>query len=318
MANPTKNALHVDGLLTNVSIGYKNATYIADELCPTVPVKKQSDIVPKYDQSYWFRNSAQLRAPGTASARGGFKVNTSDTYYCHRYSFGFEIPDETRDNQDDPFSMDRDGAEFATDRIQMRREVAFATDHFTTSVWGTDKTGATDFTKWSDYGSSTPLVDITEYADVIEASIARMPNKLAMGKQVWLQLKWHPDAIDTIKYTQKGMLSLDLFASLVELEKVLVGRAIYTTDPEGTAEASVSYTRVWGKNFLLMYAPDRPSLFNPAAAYCFTWTRVPNSIQYVRRLRDDEREIDVIEANTYFDQKVTASGAGLFGSAAVA
>ena len=88
MTTPTSRDLHVDGLLTNVSIAYKNDTYIADQIFPVVPVMKQSDIVPKYDQSHWFRNGAVIRAPGTASVRGGFTVDTTDTYFANRYSYG--------------------------------------------------------------------------------------------------------------------------------------------------------------------------------------------------------------------------------------
>ncbi len=318
MPDPTPRDLHVDQLLTQISIAFKNPTYIADMMFPMVPVRKQSDKIPKYDQSYWFRDQAVIRAPGTKSTGGGYKVNTSDTYFSDRFSFRFEIPDELRDNQDDPFNVDRDGAEFVTDKMMMRREVAFATDFFTTGVWGTDKTGGTDFVVWSDYAGSQPLVDITGFKDDVEALIGREAMHFAMGKQVWVQLKWHPDFIDTIKYTQRGQISVELAASLLELDRVLVGRAIQTTDPEGTAEASVNYTRIWGKNALLMHVPQRPSLLTPAAGYTFVWNRVANANQFMKRMRDEEREVDIIEGNSYFDQKLTVANAGLFMSGAVA
>ena len=99
---------------------------------------------------------------------------------------------------------------------------------------------------------------------------------------------------------------------------MLVGRAIQTTDPEGTAESAVTYTRIWGKNALMLYVPERPSLLNPAAGYTFVWNRIANAVQFMKRMRDEEREVDIIEGNSYFDQKVTVPNAGLFMSAAVA
>src|SRR3984893_14770881 len=114
---PTPASLHIDTLLTNVSIAYQNAEYIADQIFPIVPVAKQSNKIPKYDQSHWFRDEGRLREPGDKSQRGGFSVDTSATYFCDRYSYGFEIADEQRDNQDAPFNMDRDGVEFATDKL---------------------------------------------------------------------------------------------------------------------------------------------------------------------------------------------------------
>ncbi|TXH52455.1 MAG: hypothetical protein E6Q97_16030 [Desulfurellales bacterium] len=317
MAQYTPQDLHVDQYLTNISIAYQNPLYIADQIFPIVPVNKQSNKIALYDQSHWFRDTAKVRAPGTKSQGGGWAVN-SDTYFCDRFSYRHEIDDEARDNADEPFNLDRDATDFVTDKLQMRRERSFAADFFTTSVWGTDKTGASDFTRWSDYAASTPLVDLTTYRDTVEATVGREPNTLVMGKQVWVQLKWHPDVIDTIKYTQRAQVSTDLFASLAEFDRVLVGRSIYTATAEGTAEASVSYGRIWGKHALMVYVPDAPSLLQPAAGYTFTWNRVPGSIQYIRRMRDDEREVDIVEANSYFDQKVTASKAGLFMSTAVA
>jgi hypothetical protein len=318
MPTSTNRDVHQDQLLTNMSIGYKNSLYIADDILPIVPVVKQSDIVPKYDQSHWFRNIARLRAPGTRSIRGGFTVDKTDTYFCSRFSFGFEIPDELRDNTDDPFNMDRDGTLFVTDKCQMSREVAFATDFFTTSVWGTDRVGGTNFTQWSDYSGSTPLVDLTTYMDTLESGIAQEANTLAIGKQVWIQLKWHPDFIDTIKYTQRAQMTVELAASLLELQRILIGRSIQTTSVEGTAEASITYSRIWGKHALLLYVPPVPSLMTPAAGYTFVWQRVPNALQFIKRMRDEEREIDILEANTYFDQKATATKAGLFMQNAVA
>lgn len=313
----TSKDVHVDQLLTNVSIGYSNAGYIADQIFPVVPVDKQSDKYLTYDKSHWFRNEAKIRATGTKSERGGWNYS-SDTYFCDRFSYGHEIYDEERDNADNAFQLDSDAAEFATDKILMQREVAFASGFFTTSVWGTDKTGGTDFTRWSDYAGSTPLVDVSDWMDTIEASIGREANRLVMGKQVWTKLKWHPDLIDTIKYTQRAQMGLDLAATLFEVERILVGRAIYTTSPEGTAEASVSYSRIWGKHALLIYVPNTPSLRQPAAGYTFTWQRVPQSLRYIKRMRDEEREADIIEANAYYDHKVTGAAAGLFGSTVIA
>lgn len=318
MPGPVASDLHVDTLLTNISIGYSNPDYIADRIFPIVNVQKQSDKLVEFDQSHWFRDTARIRSRGTKSQGGGYAVTTSATYFCDRYSYRKEVADEDRDNADAVFSLDREATEFATDKVMMRREVAFAADFFALTKWTTDKTGATDFTKWSDYGGSTPLVDLATYQDTVEALIGREPNTLVLGKQVWTQLRWHPDLIDLIKYTQRGILGVDLFASLAQFPKVLVGKAIYTTSAEGTAEASVTYTRVWGKNALMLYVPAAPTLRTPAGGYTFVWQRVPNALQYIKRMRDEEREVDIIEASTYYDQKITAARAGLFMSAAVA
>lgn len=318
MAQLTPRDLHVDRLLTNISLAYRNKRYIADLIFPVVPVQRQSDVYPSFDQSHWFRDSAALRGPRTESRRGGFTATLTNTYYCARYSYGYEIDDDTRSNSETEFDLDNLGTEFVTDKLQLRREIAFATDFFAASKGWTDVTGGSTFVQWSDYAGSSPLVNVTDFADDMEAAIGVEPNTFVIGKEVWVQLKWHPDLMDTIKYTQRAQITPELVASLFEIDRLLIGRAIYTTSPELTAEASVTYTRIWGKAGLLLYVPDRPSLLTPAAGYTFVWNRVPNAIQYIKRLRNEDKEIDVIEGSSYFDQKQTGAKAGTYLATAVA
>jgi len=333
MGLPTPKDVHVDALLTNISIAAKNTKYIVDQIFPIVPVMKQSDIVPKFPRSHWFRNTAKMRAPGALSARGGFAVDASDTYFCKEYAFGFEIPDELRANADAGWDLDRQATAFVTDKIAMARELQFASNKFTTSVWGSDKTGGSDFTAWSTYATSSPLIDIETYKDTVEANgMGIEPNVFVMGKQVWIVLKWHPDVIDTLyKGSISGLVTEQMFAQLTGFEKVLIGRALYTTSPEvattayGTTgagtdnETLVSYTRVWGKNALMLYVPASPSLLEAAAGYTFAWRAAGMpGVNVIRRFRYDDRRVDVIEGASSFDQKVCLTAAGLFLSGAVA
>jgi len=318
MPLPTSRDVHIDQMLTNVSIAYRNASYIADEAFPLLGVSRQSNIIPSYDQSYWFRDEVKMAAPGADIAIAEYAVTTTDTYFCPRHRLGRLIYDETRDNTDAPFNLDREAAEFLVDKMQLRREVDFVTNMFTTTPWTTTKTGGTDFTVWSNYAGSSPIVDMVTYKDTVEALIGREPNKLIIGKQVYIQLKNHPDLIDLIKYTQRGQLTADLIASLFEVDRLLVGRAIYTTTKEGTAEASVSYSRVWGKHGLMIYTPPAPSLMTPSAGYTIVWNRVAGANQYMQRFRREEAEADLLVINSYFTQKKTSASAGLFLSGAVA
>lgn len=325
MAEFTAHDAYVDQLLSGISISYKNPLYIAREIFPMSPVRRQTGFVPRYQQSDWFRNLASARGVGTRSNRSSFTIDNTMTYACKWASFGVEVPDLVRDNQSDPYDLDRDSAEFATDKIMMEQELAFVASAFTTSIWGnTDQTGvasspsANQFIQWSNYASSTPITDISGFMDTVEGKIGREPNVLTLGKQVWTKLKWHPDFLDLIKYTQRAQLSPELFASLMELSKVLVGRGIYTTSAEGTTEASVTYTRIWGKNALLTWTPEMPSLMQPSAGLTLAWERVVSPLGYIKRMRDEQAEIDIIEGNAFYQHKVTSANSGLFMASAVA
>ena len=63
---PTPQKVHLDRVLTNLSLGYKNEMYIGDEILPAVGVDKQSDRYYTFGMES-FRVHEDSRAPGTAS-----------------------------------------------------------------------------------------------------------------------------------------------------------------------------------------------------------------------------------------------------------
>jgi len=317
MPSPVASDLHVDALLTAASIGVVNTAYSADGLFPVLQVAKETGKIPKYNKSAWFRDDAKIRAYGAKSLGGGFTVDNSTTYSTDWYSRRFEIADQVRRAQDAPYNMDMDAMRFVTDKMMMRRDVSFAANFFALTKWTTDVTGGADFTQWDDYANSDPLGDVDGWKETVETLIMAEPGVFMIGKQVWTKLKHHPDLIDRIKYTQRAQISVDLAASLMELDRIQLGKSIYTTSPEGTAEGSVTYSRIWGKNGLLLFVTPSPSLFSPTAGYTIVWTVVPNALQYIKRMRDEEKEIDIIEANSYFQHKQFLGDAGLFASGLV-
>lgn len=318
MPNVTPRDLRIDQFLTNISIGYRNLTYIADTVAPIVEVNNQSGLIPRYKRSHWFRDEAKPRAMGTRSEGGGWDVDSSLNYWCPRFSYRDEIPDELRDNNPDTYNLENTSVEFVVDKLQLRRERALSANLFASGKGWTDKVGGTDFTQWSDLQNSSPLVDMVTFNDTVELAIGREGNTLLIGKPVWNVLRWHPDLIEVVKNVERGVVTEQLVRDLFGIDRLLIGRAIYTSDPEGTAESSVTYQRIWGKSGLLLYLTPRPALNAPAAMYTLVWNRVPNAIQYMKRMRDEEREIDIIEGNSYFTHVLTSGAAGMFLGTAVA
>ena len=307
---------HVDAYLTNMSIGYKNETYIAKEIFPVLGVKKRSDLIPKYDQSHWFRREAVELSPMEAPPIGGYEVS-SDTYFCRKYGLGHVVADENRENTDRPFDLDRDGMEWLSDQMDARTEDYFVANFWKTSVWTTDKVGGTDFNKWSDYTNGTPVIDLREFRRTVRRLIARNPNTLVFGDLTMDAVADHPDMLERIKYGSSSeapaIVTPNLVAQLLGFDRVLVGTSIYTDSAEGTAEASVTYGADWDDDALMLFCPPRPSLRQPAAGYTFSWTSVFGTERYIRRRREPLSEMgDLLEAIEYVDMKVTAAAAGLF------
>jgi hypothetical protein len=54
-----------------------------------------------------------------------------------------------------------------------------------------------------------------------------------LGADAITSLKNHPDIIDRIKYTQRGVVTEDLLASLFDVDKILVSYATQETSRSG-------------------------------------------------------------------------------------
>jgi hypothetical protein len=323
MSQPDVGDVHVNTLLTQLSIAHMNqpGAYIADRVFPLVGVNKQSDIYPVYSRGFFFQDPGQdmLRAPRARAKVAGYEVDTSNTYFAVCYAIGAEIGDELRANADDVFDLDRDATALVTEIQRIRRERGFASDFMTTGVWGTDKVGATDFTKWSDYGASDPFTDLEDGLDTVEQNTGFRPNKLVMGAIVWRRLKHHPDFIDRVKGAagpgNPAVVTRQLLASLLEIDEVLVSRAVYNSANEGQ---TASLSRIVDDDALLLYTPANPGLLVPSAGYTFYWRPLTGgAIQYIRKGREERERYDWIEAHSYWDQVATETEAGYFFSDAV-
>src|SRR3972149_6258498 len=306
--------VHVDKLLTQISIGYTNPDYVAAQVAPIVIVEKESDIIPQYVQDFWFRDVARPIAPGEKAPRSGFTTLNTLKYAVIEHAIAKEIPDRLRQNTDAPYDLDADGAKWVAEMIQLRQEVDFAINKFKAGVWATDRVGTTDFTKWSDYGLSDPIVDLRKDRRTVWTKIGRAANTLLLGEFVMDVLIDHPLLVERVKY-QGNDVSEDLLKRLLRLDKVIVAASMQATNLEG---ATLALADLFDDDALLLYLPKSIGRFQPSAIYTFVQRPFTGGDRMVtRRIRDDERMVDIIEGRTAYDQKVIDNRAGVFFSDAV-
>lgn len=325
MPQPNVNSVHVDAILTNISVAYlqKADNFIADKVFPVVPVDKKSDKYFVYTKNDWFRDEAQRRADGTESAGSGYNLTTG-TYSADVYAFHKDVGDQTVANADAPLNPLREATEFVTNRMLLRKELQFVSDFFTTGVWGDDVTGVAgtpssgETKQWSDYTSSDPINDIEEAKSEVLSTTGLEPNTLVLGYEVFRQLKNHPDLVDRIKYTSSQTITEDMLARMFDIDRVLVAKAVRATNNEGAAEA---YDFAYGKAALLAHVAPSPGLLTPSAGYTFSWTGVSGGIGStigVSSFRMESLKAERVEAEMAFDNKVISSDLGYFWNTIVA
>lgn len=326
--NPTPGDVHVNAPLTNISIAFLQSAsnFVATKVFPNIPVQKQSDRYYVYERGDFNRDEMQLRAPGTASAGGGYTLDNTPTYFANRYSFHKDIPDEVRANADAVLAPDREATEFVTHKALIKREKLFSNTYFKTGVWTNEVAGVTgtpsgaQFKKWSD-AASTPIENVRAGKRTIAQSTGFEPNKLVVGRAVYDALLDHPEIIDRLKYGQTAgspaMAGSQALASLFGVDEILVMNAIENTSAEG---AAASHAFIGGNHCLLTYSTRAPGLMTPTAGYTFSWTGLMgagNDGNRIRSFRMEDIGSDRIEIDMCFDMKLVSGDLGQFWKDAV-
>jgi hypothetical protein len=329
--NPGGSDLHIDRPLTNVSVAYFQDPndFIADKVFPSLPVDKRSDIFWKYSKSDWRRTDAQRRAPGTESVGIGWS-NQTDNFFCDVYAVHVDIDAQTRANADSNWNLDSDATRLITQHLLLNKDRQWANSYFKTGVWDVEKTGhagsvgdpvnaADEFVQW-DQAASDPLTDSTNWLTDFRLSVGRKANFMVMGTDVWKALKNHEAILDRIKYTQKGVLTEELVAEFLGIEKLYIGYASEGTGPQfndGAAQDDAT-TYDWmldTKGILFGYAPSRPGLLEPAAGYTFNWRGYGAGNKYgltMSNFPDLKTRSDRIEGEAAYDMKVVSKDCGVF------
>ena len=318
---PTMQTAHIDRALTNISVAYMQdaSAFIADKVFPIIPVKRQSDVFYIYDKGDFMRDEAQLRGASTESAGGDYGVEASDPYYCRKHAFHKDVTPEERANYDEPLDADTDATDFVTQKMLIRREMDWATKFFKTGVWGREiagvaaTPGANQAITW-DLATSDPIKDITDAGVVMASQTGYKPNTLVLSPFAFTALKNHFDILDRIKYTQKGIVTTDLLATLFEVERVFVAWSVVNSATRGDAD-NVGF--IMGKNALLCYSNPRPALKKPSAGYIFAWSGLEGSGGYGNRIVRLPLDIlglgvERIEGEIAFDTKKICGDLGVF------
>jgi len=294
--------------------------FVSDGVFPTIPVAKQSDQYFLYNRGDFNRDEMQIRAPGTESAGGGYRIST-DTYFCPVKAFHKDIDDQTRANADTPLDMNREATEYVTLKFLIKREKDFVTAAFATSIWDTDIQGTTagtgaDVIEWGN-ASSTPVEDIRAARTAMKVLSGFRPNIMTMTSDVWDVLMDHAGVIDRIKYGQTApgpaIANRMTLAALFEVDEILVLDAIENTDPESAPAGETGAFISGTEKLLLSYRPARPGIMTPSAGYTFGWTGYTGASPVGSRIKNFRFEpiaADRIEIEAAYDHKIVATELG--------
>lgn len=284
-ADIMKGAFKPHTALSNVALAYyqSDAKAFAKAIFPICPVSLSSDNYYIFDKEDLLRDNWQ-RKPAYGKVAPAVLSEHTDSYACQVDQMIMGI-DRIRQND----LTRRQGPAIKDPRVQrtktmagqanIHQDVLFARSFFKPGVWGHQETGVDtttpasgQFIKFSN-GNSDPVAFIDERKTTMEQNTGRMPNRIAIGVNVFNALKKHPAILERVKYggstANPATITENVLAQLFGVEKLTVQRSIMNKAELGQ-KADMGY--IGDPNgFLLAYATDSPSIDEPSAGYIFTW-----------------------------------------------
>ena len=317
MSQPTQSQVHVDAILTAMSVAYLQArsNFLGTQAFGVIPVNKKADKYYKYAKDAFLRDEMKQRAPATESAGTGYGLST-DSYSCEPWALHKDVADEDRANSDSPLDPDADAVEFLTQKALLNLEISWVSAFFGTSKWSTDHTPGV---LWSTPATSDPIADVRTGKKTVLSNTGFEPNTLILGYEVYNILCEHPDLVDRIKYTSSDAVTPQIMARLFDVERVMVARAVKATAEEGAG--SQTYGFAHGKHALLAYVKPNPGIRSVTAGATFMWRGISEGLGEtisVSRWREQRLRADRLEVNQAYVHKVIAPDLGYFFNGAVA
>lgn len=305
MANPNASDLYVDPLLSNIASRVHNDSenFIAQKVFPRVPVEKQSG---KYHVIEGFkRNQSRPLADNEAYPEGSYQVSQAD-YSCTEFGESRAV---TRNMRANAMHLDPDAlaAESLTESLLLGMEQRFADIAFSSaSLWGNEVDGyASNSTglPW-DNGGSDPLADLSAMRKMILSQTGRDPRDLVLSYDCYNVLKNHPDIVDRHKYTTSAPIGEQALASLFEVERVHVLKAVIDSSESGATASNGFLSASSGLDALLLFSSGVPSTDVPTAGASFSFDE--GMTVRIDRWEEPAKRRSMIGGTVFYDIQIVA------------
>lgn len=269
----TRTAAIVDPILTTHARGYRNSEFIGHLLFPRVSIPNRSMHVLKFGKEA-FRKMNTRRAPGTDRKRVQYGY-AADTVSLVQDSLEAVVPVEHQEEaaKEPGVNLAQGAINMVLNVIDLGHEYEAAQLARNAASYGANnKLALTGSDRWSN-AASDPVADMDDAKEAIRRMIGRYPNTLTLGPTAFRALKRHPKVKEQFKYTSAQSITVEMLAAFFEVERVIVGKAVWLPETATDDEAALD---VWGDDAILAYVPSAGDTFQvPSYAYTYDLSGYP-------------------------------------------
>jgi hypothetical protein len=290
----------VDPVLTTLARGYTNAQLVADALFPFVPMEKEGGKIPVFGKEAFkiYPTERAIRADSNRINPDG--RSTVDVVLTEH---DLEYPIDYREAGEDVFPTEEHGTRVVTEGIRLRHEklsadLAQSATNFPSGS-KTELSGTAQFT----HADSDPVAVVETAKEAIRGKIGRRPNTMVIGAASYRVLKSHPKLLERIKYSQLGVVTVELMKIIFGVENISVGEAIYVN-------AGGTFIDIWGDNVVLAWSTITPAqnrtFYEPSFGYTLQKKGMPEVDKYVAQ----GGKLSMVRNTDIFLPKIVGAEAG--------
>lgn len=244
-------AVHVDSLMSQMSVRFANSDFIGDMLAPPVSVDKESNIFAFYDERDNLSFPSNIVGPNGDLAEVNQAIDKSThTYACVGRGLREFITPRTMANADVPLDPMVDALLLVMEGNAWNREKDAATFYQASANYSAANITAVDAgAEWDSAGGGNPVKQIQNAVINCfrQRGATRRLGACSIGTMT--ALSRHPAIRDIFKYTKEGFATRQQIASYFGLDDLFVSEAWEDTANKGQTAA---YSRIWSDSFIVV------------------------------------------------------------------
>lgn len=253
----------IDPILSTHAQGYRHPEHVGMALFPRVPVAVSGGQILTFGKES-FRDYNIRRTPGSATKRVQFGYAGKPFALVQDALEGVVPREHLRDASQTPgINLGQRATNNAMRIASLALEVEQATLARNASNYDSDHKVDLASSKWTD-DSNNPAKDIRTGQEAIRETTGMEPNTLLLSAKGFAAIRENAKVLERFKYTSRDSVTTEMIAKLLDLDRVVVGRAV-------TAGANDAFSDVWGGDAVLAYVPQQASsMEEPSYGYSYT------------------------------------------------
>ena len=255
---PEPQNLHVDAILTNLSIQYRNEKSIWRNVLPIIKVGKRSDLFWVYNKEDSYRPVDDTIKPKAMPNEADWGVS-QDNYSVKDHGLGDWLDQESIDNADTPLRPEATTNDFLNNNLDLQQELRVAALVFNANSYPAGNKAQLSGTGQWGGAADDPITNIET---AIEGCFIRA-NTLVFGVDAWIKFRKLPEILDAVKSSTRyqgspgGLATPAEVSGLFEVPNICIGRMRYISSKRGQTN---TFVRVWGKHCSALYIDPSPSI----------------------------------------------------------